>query len=139
MAFAGIVIMESSVYHVLFGEGVGGQPTAFLEAVNSRHVTVLALTVAFAFTIATMTKPCCGTSCFAPYWALRWVASGYAAAAGAIAAVSPYDRLVRDMGADPGVAYVAFDFVGILVGIITIIAAAFAGPVYSHKDGDGKV
>lgn len=136
LGFVGVVLMESSAYHVLFGEGVGQQPTAFLQAINSRATTVTVLSSAAALSITWLTVGCCGTSCCGPYWQLRSASAAYAVAAAAIAGVATYDPLIRSNGRDPDIVYGVFDAAGVFLGLWGIIAAASSDNVYA--DGDFK-
>lgn len=126
LALIGTVLMESSIYHVLFGEGVGrSQPSPYLDAINSRAFTVTTLTVVAAFCASWLLVGFCNTGRWCgPHSGVRWLGTAYSFSAAIVGGVSTYDGLLRSAGQNPNIMYGIFDVAGIFLGMIIVYVAA---------------
>jgi hypothetical protein len=132
LAFVGTVLMESSFYHLLFGEGVGrSQPSPFLDAINSRAFTVTTLTVVSTFCVSWLLVGFCNTGRWCgPHSGIRWVCTAYSLSAACVGGLSTYDGLLRSYGHSPNIIYGIFDVAGVLLGAV-LIKVAVTTPVYT--------
>jgi len=123
LAMIGIVFTLSSAYHLLFGEGVGDQSSAFRQAINTRTITILTQTAVLGSAASALTAGCCSSSCCGPFWRLRAAIAGYTAAAGGVAGIAAQDSALREFDFVPDPIYGIFDLTGVVLGAYIIATA----------------
>jgi len=122
LVLIGMVTFLSSLYHLLFGEGVGrNQPAEHLDAINSRVTTIPVQAIFTAWLVSGITIgwcACCGAGGYCGINLLCWL---HTVAAGSLSPVARHHyHITNHLNYDPGPLYMSFDIFGMGVGMAIV-------------------